>query len=120
MDTLQTEIYTALQATGERVSYAYPQEGATLPCISFYEAANREFRQVEGREAVTEVEYVVDIWGTTPEGNMAIALSADTQLATLRMKRTFSHDLYETDTRIHHKSMRYRALIHIDRQEIYQ
>lgn len=120
MDTLQTEVYTALQGTGYTVSYFYPQTGFALPTVSFYESSNREAGQADGAEYVTEVEYVVDIWASTPETTMTMALAIDTKLAALRLKRTFSHDLYETDTRIHHKSMRYRALIHIDQQKIYQ
>jgi hypothetical protein len=111
MDSIQSEVYTALQGTGYSVSYAYPQEGVSLPCVSFYEANNREFAQADGNEYLTEVEYTIDIWASTPETTGAMALVIDDSLAALRLKRTFSHDLYETDSKIHHKNMRYRAII---------
>lgn len=120
MDSIQSEVYTALSGTGYTVSYAYPQEPVSFPCVSFYEALNREYGQAGGNEYITEVEYTIDIWATTPEATATMALAIDTALAALRLKRTFSHDLYEADTRTHHKNMRYRALIHISQQRIYQ
>jgi hypothetical protein len=120
MDTLQAEVYAALSGTGYNVSYFYPQDGFTLPHITWYESNNREHAQAGGNEFTTEVEYTVDCWAATPEATATMALAVDTALAVLRCKRTFSYDLYENDTRIHHKNMRYRALIRIDEQRIYQ
>ena len=120
MDSLSPEVYAALVSTGYTVSYAYPQDGVSLPCVSFYEASNREHAQAGGSEFLTEVEYTIDIWSSNPETNATMALAIDVKMAALGMKRTFSYDLYEADTRIHHKTMRYRAIIHIARQEVYQ
>jgi hypothetical protein len=120
MDSLQPEVYAALVGTGYAVSYSYPQDGFTIPRITWYESDNREHSQAGGVEFLTEVEYTVDIWAATPEETAAMALMVDTALAVLRLKRTFSHDLYENDTRIHHKNMRYHALIRLDEQRIYQ
>lgn len=111
MQTLQPEVYAALQATTYSISYQYPASGATLPCISFYEINNRESAQADGAEYLTEVEYMIDCWATTPEETATMGAAVDTQLATLRLKRVFAYDLYEPETAIHHKTMRYRALI---------
>jgi len=120
MDSLSSEVFTALSATGYNISYAYPQEGVSLPCVSFYEASNREYAQASGNEYLTEVEYSIDVWGYTPETNATMGSAIDVKMAALGLKRTFSHDLYEADTRIHHKAMRYRGIIHISEQKIYQ
>lgn len=120
MDSLQAEVYTALQGTGYSVSYFFPQTSTPLPRISFYESNNHEYGQAEGREFVTEVEYTIDLWANTPEKTGEMAIAVDAKLAALRLRRTFSFDLYEQDTRIHHKNMRYRGLIRIDEQKIYQ
>jgi hypothetical protein len=48
----------------------------------------------------------------TPEATATMGAAVDVKMATLRLKRTFSYDLYEADTRVHHKNMRYRALVH--------
>ena len=111
MDTLQAEVYTALTGTGYAVHYFYPQDGFTLPCITWRESNNREYAQADGNEYLTEVEYTVDCWATTPEETATMGAAVDVKMATLRLKRTFSYDLYEADTRVHHKNMRYRALI---------
>lgn len=111
MDSLQPEVFAALTLTGYAVAYFYPTEGMALPCISFYEANNHEYRQAGGNEYQTEVEYVVDIWAATPEATFTMAAAVDTRLAALRLKRQFAGDLFEPDTGIHHKSMRYRATI---------
>ena len=120
MDSIQSEVYTALSGTGYSIAYFHPQGPSSIPCMSFFESLNREYAQADGDEYITEVEYTVDIWASTPETTASMALVIDTALAALRLKRTFSHDLYEADTRTHHKNMRYRALIHISQQLIYQ
>lgn len=120
MDSLQPEVYAALNGAGYSAFYFYPQASATLPYITWRESLNREHGQADGNEFVTEVEYTIDVWATTPEATATMASAVDTALAALRLKRTFSHDLYESDTRVHHKNMRYRALIRLDEQKIYQ
>ena len=120
MDSLQPEVYTALSGTGYTVLYMYPQGEMNVPCVTWYESNNREHGQADGVEFVTEVEYTIDIWATTPEATATMASAVDTALAALRLKRTFSYPLYESDTRVHHRNMRYRALIRLDEQKIYQ
>lgn len=111
MQTLQPEVYAALQSTGHSISYHYPASGASLPCISFYEINNREASQADGLEYLTEVEYMVDCWAITPEETATMGAEVDAQMSALRLKRVFAYDLFEPDTGIHHKTMRYRALI---------
>ena len=57
MDSLQTDVYTALQGTGYTVLYLYPQGETNVPCVTWYESNNREYGQAGGNEFVTEVEY---------------------------------------------------------------
>lgn len=120
MDSLSPEVYTALSATGYTIHYAYPQGAVTFPCVSFYEASNKEYSQAGGAEFLTECEYAIDIWGYTPETNATMGNAIDVKMAGLGLKRVFSHDLPEAETRIHHKTMRYRGIIHIAQQKIYQ
>ena len=117
MTSLQTEVYTALTGTGYPVAYHFPQN-AVIPRITFFENLNREWGQADGEEAVTEVEYTIDLWAMEPEETAEMAEAVDSALSILRLKRTFSYDLYEQDTRVHHKNMRYRALVYQDK--IYQ
>ena len=120
MDSLSPEVYAALVSTGYQTYNAHPQSDASIPCISYREGENRDYRRAGGAEYITLVEYPIDAWAYTPEDTATMALAIDTKMAGLGLRRTFSHDLYETDTRIHHKTMRYRGLIHIAQQKIYQ
>lgn len=120
MDTLQAEVNTALVATGYTISYHYPQGGIVTPMVTYYESANDVNTRADGAEALTNVAYVVDIWADTPEATATMALAIDTRLSALGLSRVFSIDLYEQDTSIHHKSMRYRGVIHIAEQKVYQ
>lgn len=120
MDTLQPEVKTALTGTGYTVTYFYPQSGLALPTISWREGQNRVFSRADSNEYLTEVEYIVDLWASTPETTATMALAVDTALSAIGLERTFSHDLYEIETRIHHKSMRYLGVIHIAQQKVYK
>lgn len=120
MDTLIPEVYAGLQATGKNVEYFYPSKKRGVPVITYFESNNRVFTRADGAEYATEVEYTVDIWDTTSESTSAIALLVDTQMSALGLTRTFSFDLVEGETGMHHKNMRYRGLIHIGQQRIYQ
>jgi len=117
---MQTEVHTALNGTGYTTDYQFPQGERTFPSITFYEADNSVDTRADGSEYLTAVSYIVDLWAATPETTAAMALTVDTALAALGLSRTFSTDLYEQDTKIHHKSMRYRGVIHIAEQKIYQ
>lgn len=120
MDTLLPEVYASLQSTGYAVAYSYPTKDMALPCLSYYEINNREHAQAGGNEFATEVQYQIDCWAANPETLMTMGSAVDSKLALLRLKRQFSLDLFETDTGIYHKTMRYRAIIHIGEQKIYQ
>jgi hypothetical protein len=120
MDTLQAEVYTALTATGTHVDYQFPSDARQIPSISWYESANSVKARADNAEYLTDVAYVIDLWGATPEANATLALSVDTRLAALGLERTFSIDMYEQETQVHHKSMRYRGVIHIAQQKVYQ
>ena len=121
MDSLQPEVYTALSRHGlHRALFVPSGRGKCAMRDVVWESNNREYGQADGDEFITEVEYTIDVWAMTPEATATMAVAVDTALSALRLKRTFSHDLYETDTRVHRKNMRYRALIRLDEQRIYQ
>jgi len=120
MDTLQAEVYTALAATGTHLDYFFPTDARVIPSISWYESANSVKARADNAEYLTDVSYVIDLWGATPEENSALAIHVDTHLSAIGLERVFSTDLYELETMVHHKSMRYRGVIHIAQQKVYQ
>ena len=92
------------------VHYFYPPVGAALPCVSYYEAENQFHTQTDGDEYLTSLAYVVDIWSKSAMSNGDTADTIDTAMSAAGFQRAFSHDLFEPDTGIHHKTMRYKAL----------
>lgn len=102
-----TTLSTALTCT---VHYFYPPEGHVLPCASYREAENRVHSQADTNEYLTEVAYVIDLWSKSALVNATNAGLVDVAMSAAGFRRTFSYDLFEPDTGIHHKTMRYRAL----------
>lgn len=92
------------------VHYFYPPIGAALPCVSYYEAENQFHSQADGNEYLTSLAYVVDIWSKSAMSNGETALTIDAAMQAAGFRRAFSGDLYEPDTGIHHKTMRFKAL----------
>lgn len=92
------------------VHYFYPPIGAALPCVSYYEAENQFHEQADGEEYLTSLAYTVDIWSKSAMSNGDTADTIDTAMNAAGFRRSFSHDLFEPETGIHHKTMRYKAL----------
>lgn len=120
MQTAIPEVYTALQSICSNVDYFFPQETRAIPSISYQEAENREVSRTVDGEVLSELVYAIDLWNDTPESNITLSELVDGVMVGLGFKRTFAADLYESDTRVHHKSMRYRGVLHIGQQKIYQ
>lgn len=78
----------------------------SFPCITFYEQNNSPALVGDGRELTSESVVVIDIWSKGDTSDIAQAV--DTVMIGLHFVREFSADLYENDTGVYHKSMRYR------------
>lgn len=89
-----------------RVIFMALPDDPELPCITYYEQNNSPALMGDGKELATESVMVIDVWakGSTT----AIAQAVDNVMAGLRFVREFAGDLYENDTGVYHKSMRYR------------
>jgi hypothetical protein len=89
-----------------RAIFHGPPDKARLPCITYREENNAPALMGDGKELTSESVIVIDVWslGSTT----AIAKAVDDVMAGLRFVREFAGDLYETDTGVYHKSMRYR------------
>lgn len=92
------------------VHYFYPPIDGALPCVSWYEAENRHEAQADTIEYLTELAFVIDIWSKSAMTNGETAQTIDQAMSAAGFRRAFAHDLYEPETKIHHKTMRYRAI----------
>lgn len=90
---------------GRVIFYALP-DSPTFPFITYYEQSNVPGLKGDGRELTSESVMVIDVW--SKGSNTEIAKAVDDVMAGLRFVREFAGDLYESDTGVYHKSMRYR------------
>lgn len=124
MMNLKPQILKLLQEIKEakQVSYYYPAEWADnkLPSISYYEAKNRQNETVlDDGEYDSEIAFVIDIWAKSSGICSTIAVQVNDKLQSLGLRREFSGDLFESETGIHHKSMRFSCVVNLKTSEIY-
>jgi len=110
MITLQNDVKEILAGVCPQVFYFYPASWTILPCVAWRESGNREIAQADGREHLAEVVYTVDIWSRSAGENAAIAEETDRRMAARRFRRSYSADMFEKASRLHHRIMRYRAV----------
>lgn len=119
MISLAGEVCEALKGVCTQVFYFYPASWVALPCVAWRESGNRELSRADCGEYLAELTYTVDIWSEAPEINADIAAEADRRMADIGFMRTYSADVFETSTRLHHRVMRFRAVAGADGR-IYQ
>jgi hypothetical protein len=100
-----------LEAITPNAYYYYPEDWGRLPAISYYEIDNRPETMADDREYTTGVEYVVDIWAKRIDQMLGLAERVDRELTAIGLIRSFTTELYEPETKIRHKPMRYRGVI---------
>ena len=113
MKNIKTTVVSTLKAdttlkglVSDRVIFMSLPDEPEFPCIIYYEQNNSPALVGDGKELTSESVMVIDVWakGSTT----AIAQAVDDVMAGLHFVREFAGDLYETDTGVYHKSMRYR------------
>lgn len=111
MLSIKTAVLTALCSasglstiTGFYLSY--PPSFTSLPVLSYFELDNVGGLYADNVEIGAEMIYQIDLWGRS--SLTALAQAVDTVMVSLDFARIASVDLYETDTQIFHKAMRYR------------
>lgn len=113
MIDMKPKVYSALKndpvlanlISGRVIFYALPDNPA-FPCITYYEQNNSPALYGDGQEVTSESVIVIDAW--SQGSTTAVAKAVDAVMAGLNYIREFAADLYETDTKVYHKSMRYR------------
>lgn len=108
MISLAERVKTLLESACPAVWYFYPQSWIRLPCVSWRESGNREFAQADGQEHLAELKYTVDVWAKSPAEMAELSAAVDGRLRSVRLKREFSQDLFESG--IYHRTMRYRCV----------
>lgn len=111
MVDITPRVKAALDGVHPRVYYAYPQQWTTLPVISYRLEGSQEYARADNREYLSEITYQIDIWGDGPADNADLAAAVHGALSALGLQRQYAADIFETPTGLHHRTMRYGALI---------
>lgn len=113
MKNIKTTVVSALKAdttlkglVSDRVIFMSLPDEPEFPCITYYEQNNSPALVGDGKELTSESVFVIDVW--SKGSTTAIAQAVDNVMSGLRFDREFATDLYETDTGVYHKHMRYR------------
>lgn len=95
---------------GVRAFFYFPNNFATLPCISYYEANNAPNVSADDDEYLSEIIYVVDVWGKSSEIVSDIAIKVDSCLKAIGFRREFSHDISNPESKVRQKTMRFKLI----------
>jgi uridylate kinase len=119
MINVKTEVLQALESNQVLISllenesriyqHTVPEDDATkYPRITFFEMENMDNNFADDTAISSDIYLQIDVWskGSTTK----IAQEVDKTLKQLQFSRTSATDLYENDTAIFHKAMRYRTI----------
>jgi hypothetical protein len=111
MQNLKTNVLTALQ-TATALSaltgfyFQYPSNFTNLPCLSYFEVTNIGNLFADDQEIGSEIIFQVDLWGKASLSTYADAVG--TAMSSIDFSRIYCTDLYDNDSKIYHKAMRFR------------
>lgn len=115
MLNLKPEILKLLKQLDVKTNYYYPQNFNQLPIVTYYELENRTLlTSADGEELLSEVTYSIDVW--SKESTSEISIQIDKLMRSIGFRRTSSNDLFEPDTKINHKVLRYSGQVTKDLQ----
>jgi len=115
---VKDDILSALEADstlvglllGKRIYQAAAPDPEENPRVTFYEMDNKGALKGDDQKSGSDIIIVVDVW-RKGGGTTAIAQAVNTVMTGLGFEREFAGDLYEPDTKFHHKTMRFRNTI---------
>lgn len=108
MINLKPQILKKLKEISDvEVSYFYPQNWAKLPVISYYEMDNSMASKADDEEYSSNIAVQVDIWAKGSSECSKLAIQVNKKMEGLEFERTLALDLFEQETKIYHKTMRF-------------
>lgn len=114
MINLKPQILKKLQEILDvEVSYYYPQKWSNLdkkPAISYYEMDNSVSSRADDEEYSSNIAIQVDIWAKSSSKCSKLAIEVNDKMEELEFERTLATDLYEQETKIYHKTMRFEKI----------
>ncbi|MED0672036.1 DUF3168 domain-containing protein [Aneurinibacillus aneurinilyticus] len=99
---------------GKRIYQLVAPNPDEFPRITFFEMDNVDDRFADDEAISSEIRIQIDIWSKKSTPN--IADEVDKTMKSLGFRRTASADLYEEDTKVFHKGMRYKTIQMIEEE----
>jgi hypothetical protein len=119
MINLVPEVAAALRGSAELISllggehiyrHWVPKDKENVfPRVTFFELSNFDNHYAEDAADSSEVHYQVDIWSMDPS-TAEVGTEVDAAMKGAGFARYSGADLYEDDTKIYHKALRYRTV----------
>ena len=112
MVNVRDQVFSGLESALDgvcEVYHAYPANNASLPAVSFYQAANTEYASTADGEYLTEIAFVFDVFAGSVKETDEIGGIINDVMSGFGFARAFSYDV--PDPSVRHKTMRYRGLI---------
>lgn len=111
MINLKPQILKKLEEISNvEVSYFYPQKWNELnkkPVISYYEIDNSMSSKADDEEYSSNIAIQIDIWAKSSSQCSKLAIQVNEKMEDLEFERTLALDLFEQETKIYHKTMRF-------------
>lgn len=107
--TVSKRVKAALDAIGVCARRAYAQDWSEFPAIVWRESANSVYAQADAEEYLAELEYEIGVYAFSQEETEALSERIDSVLSGIALKRSYSAELFESDTRLHHRVLKYRG-----------
>ncbi|MBR2744947.1 MAG: hypothetical protein IKE01_06625 [Clostridia bacterium] len=111
MNNLKPQIYNKLkEISNVEVSFFYPQKWTNLdtkPAISYYEINNSKASKADDGEYSSYIAIQVDVWTKSSSKCSELTILVNEKMEELGFERTLATDLFEQETKIFHKTMRF-------------
>jgi len=108
---LKPQILKKLEEISDvEVSYFYPQKWTNFgknPAISYYEMDNSMSSKADDEEYSSNIAIQIDIWAKSSSKCSKLAIEVNSKMEDLEFERTLALDLFEQETKIYHKTMRF-------------
>ncbi|SDY69487.1 DUF3168 domain-containing protein [Thermoactinomyces sp. DSM 45892] len=117
MLNLREEVVSALEKDvkiiyalgGKRIYHLKAPKSDEYPRITFFELMNIPSYFADDQTTVSEVSFQISIWSRSSNDLSDIGSRVAEVMESLGFIRTFSMDIYEDDTKIFHRPMRFKT-----------
>lgn len=106
-----TALVAALGSSA-KIQYAYPNDFNALPIVTYIESLNRSTDWYDDMPIAEESTITIDVWSLA--STSTISKLVDTIMSAALYSRDYAADVPDPDTKIFHKSLRYRRTFTAD------